>query len=258
MSADGDLLVRRQGGVIHAVFNRPAVRNALTFAMYDALADLCMEIDADEGARVLVLSGAGGAAFAAGTDIAQFDTFQSDADALAYEARIEHVLRCLEDCRVPTLAALAGACTGGGAAIASACDLRIAATNLRFGFPIARTLGNCLSAANIARLVALAGEARTKEMLFLSRLYDAHEALAAGLVSEVVPVDDLESKADALAALLMGQAPLTLRSTKTALRRHRAAVTPSDDLVLACYRSRDFKEGVAAFREKRRPDWRGC
>lgn len=258
MGANGDdFLVRRVGATIVATFNRPQARNALTFAMYDALADLCAEIDADARVGALILRGAGEEAFAAGTDIAQFESFGSDADALAYEARIEAVLRRLENCRVPTIAAVAGACTGGGAAIAGCCDIRIAATNLRFGFPIARTLGNCLSAENLARLVALLGEARVKEMIFLARLYDAHEALAAGLVSAVVPPADLEAEARALTARILEHAPLTLYSTKSVLRRLRPTVTPSDDLVLACYRSRDFKEGVAAFRAKRPPKWEG-
>lgn len=257
MTAGADFVVRRTGAILIATFNRPQARNALTFAMYDALADLCAKIDGDTGIGALILTGAGEEAFAAGTDIAQFESFASDADALAYEARIEGVLRRLEACRVPTLAALAGACTGGGAAIAGCCDVRIAATNLRFGFPIARTLGNCLSAENLARLVALLGEARVKEMIFLARLYDAHEARAAGLVSAVVPPGDLQREAEGLAARLLEHAPLTLSSTKAALRRLRPAVTPSDDLVLACYRSRDFKEGVAAFREKRPPKWEG-
>lgn len=257
MSAGADFIVRRAGAIVFATFNRPQARNALTFAMYDALADLCAEVDSDADIGALILIGAGEEAFAAGTDIGQFESFASDADALAYEARIEGVLRRLEACRVPTVAALAGACTGGGAAIAGCCDVRIAATNLRFGFPIARTLGNCLSAENLARLVALLGEARVKEMIFLARLYDAHEALAAGLVSAVVSPADLRQEAERLASRLLEHAPLTLSSTKAALRRLRPTVTPSDDLVLACYRSRDFKEGVAAFRDKRSPKWEG-
>lgn len=152
-----DLLVDRHDGIVTATFNRPSARNALTFAMYDGLAALCGEIDADPSVKALVVIGAGDDAFAAGTDIAQFQTFATDEDALGYEARIERVLCALELCRVPTLAAIAGACTGGGAAIAGCCDLRIGAENMRFGFPIARTLGNCLSVENLARLVALLG-----------------------------------------------------------------------------------------------------
>jgi enoyl-CoA hydratase/carnithine racemase len=252
-----DLLVSRREGVVTATFNRPHARNALTFAMYDALAALCGEIDADPSVAALILTGAGLEAFAAGTDIAQFRAFATDLDALAYEARIEHVLRKLEHCRVPTIAAMAGACTGGGAAIAGCCDLRIGATNLKFGFPIARTLGNSLSVENLARLVALIGEARVKDMIFTARLYDAEEARGMGLVSAAVAVADLATRADDLARTVIANAPLTLRSTKLALARLRPQVTPADDLVLMCYRSLDFREGVAAFGAKRSPRWEG-
>src|SRR5690606_31760693 len=134
----------------------------------------------------IIVSGAGDA-FAAGTDIAQFRTFTSARHAIDYEATMDEVLGAVERCTVPTIAAIAGPCTGGGAAIAAACDLRIAGADMRFGFPIARTLGNCLSAANIARLNALLGPGRVREMIFLSRLLDADESLRVGLVTEVLP-----------------------------------------------------------------------
>ena len=253
-----DFLVTRCDGIVTATFNRPSARNALTFAMYEALATLCGEIDADPDVKVLIVTGAGGEAFAAGTDIAQFEGFKTDADALAYEARIERVLCALERCRVPTLAAIAGACTGGGAAIAGCCDIRLGASNLKFGFPIARTLGNCLSVENVARLVALMGEARVKDMIYTARLYQAEEALAAGLISEIVVPADLGARSQAMARIITSHAALTILSTKRSLAHLRATVVPADDLVLMCYRSRDFREGVAAFREKRRPLWEGC
>ena len=176
-----EFLVARRDGIVIATFNRPKARNALTYAMYDGLAALCGATLPDD--RVLIITGAGVDAFAAGTDIAQFQTLATAADSLAYEARIEVVLSAIERCPVPTIAAIAGACTGGGAAIAGCCDLRIGASNLRYGFPIARTLGNCLSAANLARLVALMGEARVKDMMLTARLIEAEEASAIGLVS---------------------------------------------------------------------------
>ena len=253
-----DVLVTRRDGIVTATFNRPRARNALTFAMYEALAALCVEIDADPEVKALIVTGAGDEAFAAGTDIAQFEGFASDADALAYEARIERVLCALERCRVPTLAAIAGACTGGGAAIAGCCDIRIAASTLKFGFPIARTLGNCLSVENLARLVALMGEARVKDMIYTARLYPAEEARAAGLISDIVAPAELGARADALARTITAHAALTILSTKRSLAHLRTAVGPADELVLMCYRSRDFREGVAAFREKRRPVWSGC
>jgi len=207
-----------------------------------------------------VLRGAGDKAFAAGTDIAQFRAFKTAEDALGYERRIDKVLGAVERCPLPTVAALAGACTGGGAGIAAACDIRIAARDLKFGFPIARTLGNCLSARNLARLAALMGAGRTKEMIFTSRLVGAEEALAVGLVTELLADKAaVEARALALAALLAEQAPLTLRATKEALRRLNAAAAAVDDkdLIVLCYTSEDFHEGLEAFLAKRKPDWKG-
>ncbi len=143
----------------------------------------------DRAIKVLVLQGAGDKAFASGTDINQFRAFASPQDALDYEARIDRVQTALEQCRVPTIAAINGACTGGGAGIAACCDLRIGTKTARIGFPIARTLGNCLSMASISRLTALIGPARVKDLIFTARLVGAEEAAGIGLLNEVV--DDL-------------------------------------------------------------------
>ncbi len=241
------------------VFNRPQARNALTFAMYERLAGICERVDRDGTIRALVLSGAGDKAFAAGTDISQFRAFSTAQDALDYEARIERVLGTLERCRVPTIAAIAGACTGGGAGIAACCDIRIGATTARFGFPIARTLGNCLAMSNIGRLAALIGSARVKDIIFTARLVEAEEALRIGLLSEVVEPAALMTRAEELARVIAGHAPLTLRATKEALRRlqPKLARDEGEDLILMCYTSADFREGMDAFLNKRPPQWRG-
>ncbi|HET6606806.1 MAG TPA: enoyl-CoA hydratase/isomerase family protein [Rhodopila sp.] len=251
-----DLLYRAADGIGRVILNRPQARNALTFAMYERLA----EIVADPGnVRAIVITGAGEKAFAAGTDINQFRAFSGPEDALKYEARIDRVIGAIERCTVPTIAAIAGACTGGGAAIAAGCDIRIAAANARFGFPIARTLGNCLSMSNLARLSALVGPARVIEMIFTARLFSAEEALAAGLVSQVLPDQAaLEARATELATLLAGHAPLTMRATKEALRRLRESLPPDEDLIRLCYESRDFREGMDAFLTKRAPVWEGA
>ena len=250
-----ELLYEITDGIGFITLNRPAARNALTFAMYERLA----AIAADPGeARALIITGMGDKAFAAGTDIGQFRAFASADDAIAYEAKLDRVLGALERCPLPTIAAIAGACTGGGAGIAAACDLRLAAANARFGFPIARTLGNCLSMANVARLSALIGPARVTEMIFTARLLSAQEALTAGLVSEVV--DDhaaLMTRAGALARQVAANAPLTLRATKESLRRLRDNLPPDEDLIRLCYTSEDFREGMEAFLGKRAPVWRG-
>jgi enoyl-CoA hydratase/carnithine racemase len=250
-----DLHWEVRDGIGWVTLNRPEARNALTFGMYERLA----EIAADPGgARALVISGAGEKAFAAGTDISQFREFRTAEDGVAYEARLDRVLGALERCAVPVIAAVSGACTGGGAGIAAACDLRIAAVGARFGFPIARTLGNCLSIANVARLAALIGPGRVTEMIFTARLLGAEEALAVGLVTEVLPdFVSLMARAEALARLVAGNAPLTLRATKEALRRLREALPGDEDLVRMCYGSEDFREGMEAFLGKRAPVWRG-
>ena len=262
MAADGpaDLLYEVRDGIARVTFNRPQARNAMLFSMYERLAEICAEIEADRGVRALILTGAGDKAFAAGTDISQFRAFQTPEDALDYEARIDRVLSAIERCPVPTIAAISGACTGGGAAIAACCDIRLAAANLRFGFPIARTLGNCLAIANYARFYALIGPARLKEIIFTARLVEAEEARAIGLVSEVLPdTPALLRRAEELARTVAGHAPLTLRATKEAVRRIGERLRPeeAEDLILMCYMSRDFREGMEAFLSKRAPAWRG-
>lgn len=255
-----DLLLERRGGVLKLTLNRPQARNALTFAMYEGIARACAEASADEATRAIIITGAGDKAFAAGTDIGQFTNFRTAEDALAYEAKVDRILSAIEDCAVPTIAAIAGACTGGGAAIAAVCDLRIGAANARFGFPIARTLGNTLSMANHARLAALLGPARVTDLIFTARLLEAEEMHAAGLLGEILPDHDaLQARAWALAEQVAGHAPLTLRATKAALRRLRAAggLPDGDDLVALCFTSADFREGVESFLARRPAAWRG-
>jgi enoyl-CoA hydratase len=255
-----DLLYTVAGGIGHVVFNRPQARNALTFGMYDQLAKICASIPDDGSVRVLVISGAGGKAFAAGTDISLFRNFKGADDGLAYEAAMETRLGAIEACPIPVIAAISGACTGGGAAIAACCDLRIGAADMKFGFPIARTLGNCLSAASLAKLASLLGPAKVTEMLFTARLVEASEALDIGLVSEVLPTHDaVLARASALAKQIAELAPLTLRVTKTLMRRVRldgAKAQDHDQLALA-YGSADFREGLTAFLAKRPPRWTG-
>ena len=255
-----DLLYEVREGIAYVTFNRPQARNALTFAMYERLAEVCAIANEDRSIRAMLLTGAGDKAFAAGTDISQFRAFEKPQDALDYEARIDRVLGALERCRVPTIAAIQGACTGGGAGIAICCDLRIAAPNARFGFPVARTLGNCISSGNFSRLAALLGPARVKDMIFRARLVEAPEALAIGLVSEVVedPAGLME-RAESLTRLVASHAPLTLQATKEALLRLRPGIPrgEGDDLILMCYMSEDFREGMDAFLNKRAPRWKG-
>ena len=256
--AEPELIYEVCDGTGWVTLNRPQARNALTFGMYERLADICGEASLAGGVRALVIIGAGDKAFAAGTDISQFRDVQTADEAIAYEARIDRVLTAVERCRVPTIAAITGACTGGGAAIAASCDLRVGTRSLRFGYPIARTLGNCLSTASLARMAALIGPARTKELIFTARLMEAEEALACGLLNEVTPdFGALQARASELAALVSGHAPLTLLATKEGLRRLAQAAPPGDDLVAMCYTSQDFREGIESFLQKRAARWTG-
>ena len=237
-------------------FNRPKARNALTFSMYRQLADLCTA--PPQGVKVLIITGAGKKAFAAGTDIALFRDFKTQRQAIEYEKTMDEVLDKIERCPIPTIAAISGACTGGGAVIASVCDLRICSHDLQFGLPIARTLGNCLSAANLARLSALLGAGRTREMIFTSRLLDATEAYRIGLVCEVLDNHQaMQNRVLEVAETLTRQAPLTLRATKE-IQRRLAQNRPQDrDWIVRCYTSDDFQEGLEAFLNKRQPQWEG-
>lgn len=252
-----ELVYRENDGIGWLTFNRPKVRNALTFSMYDGVAELCSR-DVDQLPQAIVITGAGDA-FAAGTDIAQFLDFWTPEDAIAYEAHMSKVLDTLEDCPVPTIAAIRGACTGGGAAIASACDLRVGSPSALFGMPIARTLGNCLSIDTSSRIASLIGPSRLKELIFSARLVDANESKDMGWLHEVVNNEqELEVRVAELATTFTSRAPLTLRATKMALARiRRVSKLPDDDLIAMCYLSADFREGIDAFLAKRSPNWQG-
>ena len=184
MSAAEEILFEVRAGIAWLTFNRPEARNAMTFSMYQRLEELCEQVNQDPSISVMIMRGAGGKSFVSGTDISQFRDFSTREHAIAYEATMDRVFNSLEDVQVPTIAAIQGACTGGGAGIAAACDLRLGAPSARFGFPIARTLGNTLSTRNFARLAALIGIARTKELILLAKLLDAEEMKAIGAVSK--------------------------------------------------------------------------
>ncbi len=255
----GEVLYEQAGPVATFTFNRPAVRNALTYGMYEALYETCERVDQDDSVRVLLLTGAGEAAFVAGTDISQFRTFDRPEDVLAYEDRLDRVVGRLDRVQKPVIGLLRGFVIGGGAAIAIGADLRLATPDLQFGVPVARTLGNCLSLQNYARLVDLIGPARTKDILFTARLVGAEEALSIGLVNQIVSPDQIEARTLELAHMIAKNAPLTIRATKEAVHRlleHRR-LERADDLVLMCYMSEDFREGVDAFLNKRKPQWHG-
>ena len=256
--SDGEVRYTRQGQIATVLFDRQAARNAMTWQMYEQLGEICVRLRGEEGVRVAVFRGAGGKAFIAGTDIAQFRTFTSGEDGIAYEKKMEGYLSGLEALPMPTLAVVEGFAIGGGLAIAAACDLRIATPGSRFGVPIARTLGNCLSMTNYARLVAALGVSRAKKVLLLAENLTAEEALAGGFLAEIVAPEDVDRRVAELCDRLTHHAPLTMRVSKEAIRRLLHAGLPDgDDLVRQCFGSEDFRTGVNAFVEKKEPQWRG-
>jgi enoyl-CoA hydratase/carnithine racemase len=253
-----ELLVAQDGGVLTVTFNRPRQRNAMTWGMYEGLYEACEKADADDEVRVLVLKGAGEKAFVAGTDIGQFADFSEGSDGVAYEEKIARIINRLEDVGVPTVAAVRGYCVGGGLSIASVCDLRVATPSARFGIPIARTLGNCLSMNNYSLLVNHLGPARTLDMLLRARLFTGEEAAAAGFVAELCDDDEFDATVDGVVQTLLGHAPLSMWAAKEAVRRIRRATIPDgDDIVSRVFASEDFHTAVAAFATKQPVVWQG-
>ncbi len=242
-------------------FNRPHARNAMTWSMYESLLQHCETVEANPSIRVLILRGAGGKAFVSGTDIAQFRGFREESDGIAYEKRLDNVIERLETLTTPTIAAINGVTTGGGCVMVAACDIRICTTASRFGIPIARTLGNCVSASNIARFLDIVGPTRLKDMLYTGRLFSATEAEIAGLVTRSVEFEEFEDVISEYVDTIAANAPLTIRATKQMIdriQRHRR-IDPKlgHDWIGRCYSSEDFREGVSSFLEKRPPIWKG-
>lgn len=259
--ADSELTFEKSGSRALVQFNRPQAHNAVTQRMYDQLEKVCDEIDADDEIRVAVFRGVGGKAFVAGSDIGHFQSFESGDDAIGYEDRIDQVVGRVERLGCTTIAVLEGVCAGGGVPLALACDFRYSDPGLRFGVPIAKTLGNCLSMANVARLIDYLGVTKTKEMLMLGRMLGAEQASELGLVNAVFPTHELDAEVQKLTDEILALAPLTLQAAKVAVRRtlevRRASPESGEDFIRRCYTSDDFHEGVKAFMEKRKAQWQG-
>ncbi|WP_110667820.1 enoyl-CoA hydratase/isomerase family protein [Salinicola halophilus] len=258
---DDDIVCEKRGRIGWIRFNRPGARNAMTWRMYEALAQACERFDKDEEVILIALRGEGGEAFVAGTDITQFVDFTTPEDGIDYERRIDAIIGGLERVETPTVALIDGYCVGGGAAIALACDFRYANEAFKFGIPIAKTLGNCMSITNVSRLVDCLGVARTKRVLMLARMIEAEEAAAVGLLDGVVAGGELDGCAEALAERLAGHAPLTMRAAKRCvnqvLETRRPASDAADDLIARCYTSEDFRGAVRRFVDKTPYTWQG-
>lgn len=257
--AENDIIVSRSGAVLTVTFNRPQARNAMTWAMYERLGQACDEVDGDDTIRVMVLRGAGGKAFVSGTDISQFKAFTTPEAGLEYERSGEQRGGRLEKVKKPVIAQIQGYAVGGGFGIASVCDIRIATPESRFGVPIARTLGNCLSMQAYSRFVDLLGPARVKQMIMAAKLFSAEELREAGYIHEIVEPDAIDKHVQDLAERISTYAPITIMVTKEALRRigEERRVCGGEDLINWTYTSADFREGVNAFLEKRQPNWTG-
>ncbi|MES2841162.1 MAG: enoyl-CoA hydratase/isomerase family protein [Pseudomonadota bacterium] len=258
MTDQGQVRLQIEAGVASVLFDRPQARNAMTWAMYEQLAAINRQLSADRSVRVAVFRGAGGQAFVAGTDIEQFAAFKTGEDGVAYERQIEAGIELLCNLPMPTVAVVEGWCVGGGLAIATACDFRLATPSAKFGVPIAKTLGNCLAIANVARLRAAFGHQRVKRMLVLAEFIDADEALACGFVHQLVSSEAIDAASASLVQRLASLAPVTQRVSKDTLERLATHdLADAEDLIRAAYGSDDFHEGVAAFVAKRPPVWSG-
>ena len=254
-----ELLVSREAACATVTLNRPARLNALDLAQWNRLGDALLELGADTAIRVVVITGAG-EAFAAGGDVEEFTrTRTSAAEARAYDARVMRATRAIAEIPQPVIAAIRGACVGGGLEIACACDLRIAARSARFGIPVTR-LGMAAPPEEIAPLIDLIGVSGALELLLEARFYDAAEALAKGLVTRVVADEALADEVAASVDRIAAGAPLAVQAHKRVAREWAQRRDISQETITRAYAtidSIDFREGVAAFLAKRRPNFTG-
>jgi enoyl-CoA hydratase/carnithine racemase len=254
------ILVSRDGAIATVALNNPERLNALNRAMWAGLGEVMRELSADDALRCIVVRGAGEKAFAAGADIAEFATERADAkQAKAYGNLIHESMQAVAHCRHPTVAMIRGACVGGGLEIAATCDLRIAGQSSRFGIPVNK-LGLTMAYGELMGLLALVGRAVALEILLEGRVFDAEEAYRKGLVNRVVADDKVEEEAYSIARRIADGAPLVNRWHKQFIERLAVTAKLSKkewDEGFACFDTQDYKEGVAAFLAKRKPDFKG-
>lgn len=256
------MISKKDDGVGWMILNNPERHNAISLEMWDAALEIMADFAADPSVRVMVLTGAGGKAFASGADISKFKDERQEADALArYQATTQKAYATLQGMSIPTIAMVRGYCIGGGTALAVCCDLRVCTDNARFGIPAAR-LGLGYGLQRAIPLVDLVGPAFAKEMFFTGRQFDAREAERMGLVNRVVADDQIEATVQQMARTIAENAPLTVRCAKLVVGEAlkdaaERDVAATERAVQACFGSSDYKEGQAAFMEKRKPRFSG-
>ncbi|MDP6039098.1 MAG: enoyl-CoA hydratase [Candidatus Latescibacteria bacterium] len=256
------VIVQKNNGVGSIILNQPEKHNAISYEMWQGIAEALGDFESDDEVRVIVLSGEGGRAFSAGADISQFEEKRGSADAVeTYNAVMGQTSQKLTQISKPTLAKITGYCIGGGLATALNCDLRIASDDSQFGIPAAK-LGLGYGYGGLKPLVSLVGPANAREILFTARRFTASEAYDMGLVNRVLSRDELDAFIDDYTETIAGNAPLTIKACKKII----AEITKNPDerdLDLckqvndACFDSDDYKEGRTAFMEKRKPNFQG-
>ena len=248
-----DLLI--DGNIAQITFNNPSARNAMTWPMYEELQGLCNDLAQKSEIRVVILRGAGDKAFVSGSDIEQFVGLKKDE---AYEQAVDRIFASLQELPMPTIAVIEGLAVGSGLLMATACDFRISTPQARFGIPVAKTLGNCLSPSNLNWICAHLGIPMVKKMLLSAELVMAPELLETGFLYQTADASEITEAANTLAKKLAALAPMTQKSSKLGIARLlRHNLPDCTDLMRETYNSQDFREGVNAFLEGRSPQWKG-
>ena len=257
------MLSKKDNGVGWMILNNPERHNAISLEMWDAALEIMADFAADPAVRVMVITGAGSKAFASGADISKFKDERQEAQAVEhYQATTQKAYAAIQAMRIPTIAMIRGYCIGGGTAVAVCCDIRICTDSAKFGIPAAK-LGLGYGLQRAIPLVDLVGPAFAKEMFFTGRQFDAREAAKMGLVNRVVADDQLDATVHEMARGIAENAPLTLRCAKLVVGEalkdsQQRDVAATERAVAACFNSSDYKEGQAAFMEKRKPRFTGA